>query len=149
MIFKGKAIVNFNPTVEWADEQYIPFYGMRLVAGRNIRHTDSLAEFVINETGAKQLGFAQPAAAVGQLLYVGQKAYPIVGVVADFHEASLKEAIQPAVIGSMPRDEWFLGVKLASAGKSADNVKATLDAMGKAYEEVFPGETFHPHFMDE
>jgi ABC-type antimicrobial peptide transport system permease subunit len=49
----------------------------------------------------------------------------------------------------MPRNEWFLGVKLASAGKSAENVKATLDAMGKAYKEVFPGETFHPHFMDD
>jgi ABC-type antimicrobial peptide transport system permease subunit len=147
--YKGKTIVNMGSTVEWADEGYIPFYGMRMLAGRNIRHTDSLAEFVINETAAKQLGFAQPAAAIGQFLYVQNKPYPIVGVVDDFHEGSFREAIQSAVIGNMPREENMLGVRLASAGKGADNMKATLDAMKKAYKEVFPTESFNPWFMDE
>jgi putative ABC transport system permease protein len=148
MTYKGKTMVNFSPTVEWADERYIPFYGMRMMAGRNIRHTDSLAEFVINETGAKQLGFSVPAAAIGQFLYFGKKPYPIVGVVADFHEGSLKEAISPAVIGHMPTGEWFLAVKLSSAGKGAENVIATLDAMDKSYKEVF-STSMHPHFMDD
>lgn len=150
MTFKGKTIVNLGTTVEWADERYIPFYGMRMLAGRNIRHTDSLTEFVINETAAKQLGFAQPAAAIGQFLYFQSKPYPIVGVVADFHEGSFREAIQSAVIGNMPREENMVGVRLASAGKSAENVKATLDAMEKAYKEVFPThKSFRPYFMDE
>ncbi len=148
MTYKGKTLMNISPTVEWADERYIPFYGMRIVAGRNIRHTDSLAEFVINETGARQLGFAAPAAAVGQLLYFGKRPYPIVGVVSDFHEGSFKEAISPAVIGHMPTDEWFLAVKLASTGKGAETVKATLDAMDKSYREVF-STSMHPHFMDD
>ncbi|HEV3414054.1 MAG TPA: ABC transporter permease [Puia sp.] len=147
--YKGKAIVNVGSTMEFADERYVPFYGMRLVAGRNIRNTDSLAEFVINETAAKQLGFAGPAAAVGQLLYVNDKPYPIVGVVADFHEGSFRETVQPATIGNRPREENMLGIRLASAGKGADNVKATLDAMGKIYKEIFPKESFHPYFMDD
>ncbi|HUB60916.1 MAG TPA: FtsX-like permease family protein, partial [Puia sp.] len=149
MTYKGKKVVQFSPTVEFADERYIPFYGMRLVAGRNIRHSDSLTEFVINETGARQLGFAQPASAIGQMLYIQNKPYPIVGVLADFHEASFKEAIQPAVIGNSPRNEWMLGIKLASAGKGIENVRTTLDAMAKSYKEVFPGQTMHPHFMDD
>jgi putative ABC transport system permease protein len=149
MTYKGKTVVQFSPTIEFADERYIPFYGMRLVAGRNIRHSDSLTELVINETGARQLGFAQPAAAIGQMLYIQKKPYPIVGVLADFHEASFKEAIQPAVIGNSPRNEWMLGIKLASAGKGAENVKSTLDAMAKSYKDVFPNRTMHPHFMDD
>jgi putative ABC transport system permease protein len=149
MTYKGKTIVNLGATVEWADERYIPFYGMQMLAGRNIRHTDSLAELVINETAAKQLGFAQPAAAIGQFLYFQNKPYPIVGVVADFHEGSFREAIQSAVIGNMPREENMVGVRLASAGKGAENVKATLDAMEKSYKEVFPTESFSPYFMDE
>lgn len=149
LTYKGKREVQLQPTVEWADEHYIPMYGLRLIAGRNFRRTDSLEEFVINETAAKQLGFIQPQAAIGQFLYLGKRAYPIVGVVADFHEASFKEAIQPAVIGQMPTREWYVGVKLASAGKGAENVKATLDAMAKAYKQVFPGLPFHPHFMDD
>ncbi len=150
MTYKGKTIVNLETTVEWADERYIPFYGMRMLAGRNIRHTDSLTEFVINVTAAKQLGFAQPAAAIGKFLYFQNKPYPVVGVVADFHEGSFREAIQSAVIGNMPREENMVGVRLASAGKGAENVKATLDAMEKSYKEVFPThKSFRPYFMDE
>jgi ABC-type antimicrobial peptide transport system permease subunit len=149
MTYKGKTILNFETTVEWADERYIPFYGMQMLAGRNIRHTDSLAEFVINETAAQQLGFAQPAAAIGKFLYFQNKPYPIVGVVADFHEGSFREPIQPAVIGNTPREESMVGVRLASAGKSAENVKATMDAMEKIYKEVFPTKSFDAYFMDE
>jgi putative ABC transport system permease protein len=149
MVYKGKTIVNVGATVEWADERYIPFYGMRMLAGRNIRHTDSLTEFVINETAAKQLGLAQPKAAIGQFLYFQNKPYPIVGVVADFHETSFREVIQSAVIGNMPREENMLGVRLGSAGKNAENVKSTLDAMEKSYKEVFPTKSFRPYFMDE
>jgi putative ABC transport system permease protein len=43
----------------------------------------------------------------------------------------------------------MVGVRLASAGKSAENVKATLDAMEKRYKEVFPTKSFSPYFMDE
>jgi putative ABC transport system permease protein len=149
MTYKGKTILNFVTTVEWGDERYIPFYGMQILAGRNIRHTDSLAEFVINETAAKQLGFAQPAAAIGQFLYFQNKPYPIVGVVADFHEGSFREAIQSAVIGNTPREESMVGVRLATAGKSVENVKATMDAMEKVYKEVFPTKSFNAYFMDE
>jgi putative ABC transport system permease protein len=149
MTFKGKTVMQLQPNVKLGDERYIPFYGMRLIAGRNIRRSDSLAEFVINESQTRQLGFAHPADAVGQLLYFGKKSYPIVGVVADFHEMSFRDAVQAGVIGHMPEREWFLGVKLASAGGGAENVKKTLDAMGKVYKEVFPNESFHPYFMDE
>jgi putative ABC transport system permease protein len=147
--YRGKQVVDILPDMEFADERFIPFYGMRMLAGRNMRHSDSLTEFVINETMAKQLGFPQSSAAVGQMLYFGKKFVPIVGVVADYHEASFEEAIQPMVIGQMPVVERDLGVKLFSAGKGAENVKATLDAMEKIYKEVYPGVNFPYAFMDE
>ena len=147
--YKGKQVVDLLPDIEFADEGFIPFYGMRMLAGRNMRHSDSLSEFVINETMAKQLGFSQPSAAVGQLLFFNKKAVPVVGVVADYHEASFEEAIAPMVIGHIPQTERDLGVKLASAGRDADNVKATLDAMEKIYKEVYPGVSFPYAFMDE
>jgi putative ABC transport system permease protein len=149
MTYKGKTPVNLESTVEWADERYISFYGMRLLAGRNIRHSDSLSEFVINETAAKQLGFTEAAAAVGQVLYFQNKPYPVVGVVADFHEGSFREGIQSAIIGNMPRAENMIGIRLASAGKGAEHVKETLNAMEKSYKEVFPTQSFTPYFMDE
>lgn len=147
--YKGKQLVEFISNVEFADDRYIPFYGMRMVAGRNIRHSDSAVEYVINETAARRLGFATPSAALGQMLGSGDDATPIVGVVADYHESSLKQAIQPIIISHKPMMEHVLGIRLASAGKGADNVRSTLDAMEKTYKELYPGVSFSYKFMDE
>ncbi len=147
--YKGKEDITQAATMDFGNDRYIPFYGMRLVAGRNIRRSDTLTEWVINETSARGFGFTHPADAVGRLLYFGPKAYPVVGVVADFHEGSFKEAIRPVVIGNVPRWELSLGVKLASAGKSPEKVKTTLAAMEKVYKRLYPNNQFEYLFMDE
>ena len=88
------------------NKDFIPFYGMKLIAGRNMLASDSLNELVINETFSKALGFANPQDAIGKLLYQqfyqGEKPYPIAGVVADYHTGSFHEAIQPVVIENVP-----------------------------------------------
>src|SRR5581483_3411089 len=47
------------------NEAYIPFYEMRLVAGRNMLHSDSLREVVVNVTMTKLMGCKTPEDAVG------------------------------------------------------------------------------------
>lgn len=147
---KGKEDISLGATMQFGNEQYISFYGMRLVAGRNIQRSDSLTGWVINETAARSLKFSHPADAVGQMLYYDKgKGCPIVGVVADFHQNSFKEAIPPVVIGHVSGLEHFLGIKLASAGKSPEEVKKTLAAMEKMYKGLYPRERFSYTFMDE
>ena len=146
---KGKKDITLGAMMQYGNEQYIPFYRIRIIAGRNIRRSDSLTEWVINETAARRLGFTRPADAVGQLLYSNDKAFPIVGVVADFHQSSFKDPIVAEVIGHVPGFEHSLGVKPASAGKNPEVVKKTLAAMEKAYKEVYPHGQFSYIFMDE
>jgi ABC-type antimicrobial peptide transport system permease subunit len=135
--------------MDYGNEQYIPFYGMRIVAGRNIRRSDTLIELVINETAAQKFGFKDPGDGVGQLLYCNDKAFPIVGVVADFHQGSFKDPILPEVIGHVPGLEHFLGVKLASVSKSPEEVKETLSAMRNVYKGIYPKGEFSYHFLDQ
>ena len=147
--YKGKQDIVQPAMMDFGDDKFIPFYGMRLVAGRNLRHSDSLREWVINETSARGFGFSRPADAVGQLLYFGKKAYPIVGIVADFHQGSFKESIQPVVIGHLPRWEGSLGIRLASTGKSPEEVKDLLKAMERIYKAVYPNDPFSYVFLDD
>ncbi len=72
------------------NEYYVPFYGMKIVAGRNLLHADSVREYLINQTAARALGFNNAQQAIGKFLIFGggKKAYPIAGVVADFYENS-------------------------------------------------------------
>ena len=120
LTYKGKRVVNLQAFAEMGNEEYIPFYGMKLVAGRNMVHSDSLQELVINETCARAMGFTNPAEAVGQYLYRGSMPYPVVGIVADFYEISFHDAIRPDVIEHIPQQEKALAVKLLLNGGIAE-----------------------------
>jgi ABC-type antimicrobial peptide transport system permease subunit len=157
--YKDKNVKDQQVILDFGDEKFVPFYQMRIVAGRNLRHSDSLAEWIINETMVKNLGFSKPQQALGKMLYLNNRGRPIVGVVADFHLQSFRDVIKPVVIGHLPGIEQTLGVKLAvpgttlgrttTAGGNSGDVKATLRAMERIYKELYPGSPFEYRFLDE
>ena len=71
--------------------------GLPLVAGRNITATDSVKEFLVNETLVRKLGFSNPHDVLNKEinLWNGFAVGPIVGVVKDFHQSSLKDSLSP------------------------------------------------------
>jgi putative ABC transport system permease protein len=146
----GKGPGKLKVDADWANEEYIPFYGMKMVAGRNILRSDSLREFVINETCMRALGFTTPDKTLGQFLKTTEQgAFPIVGVVADFHQRSFHDPIAPLLIGHAPEVETSLGVRLSTKGKDVATIQATLAAMGKIWKEVYPDKEFDYSFLDE
>jgi putative ABC transport system permease protein len=148
--YKGREEIQLKVSVERGNEDFIPFYEMRLVAGRNLLHGDSLKELVINETYSRALGFKSPGEAIGKYLYQDtgdstEKGFPIVGVVADFHDANFHETIGPVVIEHDPANELNLGIKLASTDLQAGNLRHTLDELKKIWKEVYPKTALNPN----
>jgi len=132
-----------------ADEAFIPLYAIRLVAGRNLLASDSVNEFVINENLSALMGNKTAADAIGKTLYWNDRPYPVVGVVADFHSHSLHDPITPLCIINRRDREGAIAVKLMSAGKGANSVRAVLSQMEMAWKQVFPAATFDYRFFDE
>lgn len=149
MLYKGKTDIKVPVTIKSGGSDYIPLYGIRLLAGRNINESDSLTEFVINMKYARILGFNNPADAIGQLIDYQQRSYPIVGVVSDFHEHSFREPIAPSAIGNLPEFQHAVSIKLAPASRSIESVTDVLGEVGKLFREAYPNETFSYHFTDE
>jgi hypothetical protein len=126
---------------------------MKLLAGRNMLHSDSLNELVINETLSKKIGFVKPADAIGKFFYSRnnngiEKAYPIVGVVADFHTGSFHEAISPVLIENVPDRMQSVAIKLAG-NENPKSVKATLSQMQLQWKKIFPETPFDYSFLNE
>ncbi|HEY6900745.1 MAG TPA: ABC transporter permease [Puia sp.] len=149
LVYKGKEEKNMSVMLQAADAGFIPFYDMKMLAGRNISGGDSAREMVINETYSKALGFAAPADAVGQLLYQDTAAYAVVGVVSDFHQESFHEAIKPEVIWHFPQQERGVGIKLDTRGKKAGDVKVIMASMETEWKKVFPKRPFSYSFLNE
>lgn len=147
--YQGKKEVEMDVSAKVGDENFIPLYKLRLLAGRNYRKSDSLREMVINATYANALGFKKPADAVNELLDFQGKKYPIVGVVADFHEQSFHEKISPVFISYMPRQAKNIGVKLATKGGQLSDIKSTLASIEQQWNSVYPDNKFDYTFLDD
>jgi len=137
------------------DENYVPLYQLQLVAGRNLLPGDTMKEYLINETLAKQLGFKNAADAIGKTLSSGgddgtttHKQLPIVGVLADFHVQSLHEAIEPTFISTSKKYSRVISIKLKTANKQLVNFKESIAAIEKLWKSVYPGEKFDYKFFD-
>lgn len=146
--YQGKRKVEKDVSVKVGDEQFIPLYNLRLLAGRNYVKSDSLRELVINAAYARDLGFRQPVDALNELLEFQGKKYPIVGVVADFHEQSFHERISAAVIANLPQAR-NIGVKLATQGKDFGSLKTTLAGLEQIWKSVHPDLPFEYTFVDD
>jgi putative ABC transport system permease protein len=150
IIYRGKDEIKLEVSLEPGNEDFIPFYKMKLLAGRNMFHSDSLREIVINQTLATSIGFTDPQEAIGkQVSWPDGKIYPIVGVVKDFHENSFREPIRPVIIAHMPEQEKGIGFRLATRGKNIVESQAILNQIGKEWKMVYPEENFNYHFLNE
>ncbi len=129
------------------DEHYIPLYGIRLLAGRNLLPSDTIKEIVINESLSKRLGFRSPDEAVGKMVNTWGKEVPIVGVVADFHKFSFHEPIQPLMLACMACMD--IAVRLDTKGQEADVARAILGRIEKQWKGVYPHRPFEYSFLDE
>jgi putative ABC transport system permease protein len=144
LVYKSKTIIRLPILPEAANEEFLPFYDIRLVAGRNLLHSDSLNEFLINETASSELGFSRPDQALGKMVYWHGKAYPIAGVVADFHQQSDRKAILPIFLGHVPNWERTLAIRVKPG-----NTSATINQLRTTWKSVYPNVAFEHWFLDD
>ena len=147
--YQGPHPYKENINVRAVDSNYIPLYGLKLLAGRNLISSDTPREVVINNTYAKLLGFREPQKAIGMSLPVWGNQIPIVGVVADFNQQSLHVAIEPVILMEYAKSQSHYSVKLQSAGMKPDDLQQTIKQIEKTYRSVFPEETIKWSFLDE
>ena len=153
--FNGKKEIKLDVNRRSIDENYIPMFGLKIIAGRNITNSDSAKEVAINETYANILGFRKPEQALGKMLIYssgkGNIKLPIVGVLADFHLQPLNKIIKPLYLVSENKYEAGINVKIRTNGQSAENFKGVLSKIEKAFKQVYPNssEEFNPIFFDE
>ncbi|MHA4809937.1 ABC transporter permease [Flavitalea flava] len=128
------------------DDDFIPSYGLRLAAGRNLSKdypTDKKAA-LLNESAVRALGFASPAKALHEKISSGYGELEIVGVLADFHQEGLQNAITPLVFFSKPGNLNYYSVKTSS-----ENMPQLIANAKKIWGSYFPEDPFNFFFLDE
>ena len=138
---------SFNVQTWAIDDGYLPTIGIKLLKGRNFSpdfRTDSSA-VIINETTARVLGYADP---IGKQVYTfndeGQPtAYPIIGVVKNFHFETLHNEVRPLM---------FLlqnSTGLASFKVDAAAITPLIREVRNKWTTLAPGAPFSFRFLDD
>lgn len=148
----GKDIIQSELQFITGDTNYPKLFELELLSGRFHRN-DTVQELVINETARKVFGFKTPEDAIGKQLDFEDDKIEIVGVMADFHQRSLKADIKPmALKGDWYRENYssFYAVHIAFQNTDSKNLKSTLDQIQSTYNEVYTEkEDYRIEFMDE
>lgn len=124
------------------DADLIPFFSMGLAAGKNFTRTPADSHYVIlNETAVRVARIKDP---IGKKFRIWQNNATIVGVVKDFHFASMKQKIEPAVFYFKPEDARRIYIR--TTAKDAPQVIA---AAGELWKKYNPDFAFNYAFLDE
>ncbi len=128
------------------DDAFMDMFEIELLAGRTFSKeygTDENA-FILNETAAQLLGFDTPEAALEGRIARNDEFLPVIGVIRDYHQNSLKENLDPVLFRYMPWGRTFYSIKVASS-----NIEQTVMAVEQAWNEVFPGNPYEYFFLDD
>ncbi len=136
-----------NTQIRWGDASFIPLYEIKLIAGRNVLPGDTIREFLVNESYAHAVGFKNAGDIVGKQLSWNDKNLPVVGVMKDFHDQSMKARISPVVFGGATGNTFH--VKLAANTPDGSQWKSTLAGIQQAFRKMYPEEAFNFRFVDE
>jgi ABC-type antimicrobial peptide transport system permease subunit len=143
---RSSKTTDFAANLKWADSNYLHTYGLTLIAGRNLRQSDTANEFMVNQALLKMLGITDPNQALGKEINMwdGEIKANIVGVIKDFHSTSLQQQIAPLLMASNKENYGMAGIKL-----KAGEFKNTISNIEKVWSQIYPEYVFEYQFLDQ
>lgn len=123
------------------DVNYLNFYNLKLIAGRNFTTTKSrFDEFIVNEKLIKSYGW-NAEESIGKKLIINEGEATIVGVVKDFHNHSLQYEITPCIILNWNAFQNNAFIKVSNS--------KGLAYVEKTWKTLFPSSIYNYDFLED
>ena len=134
-----------------ADYDFIPTYGVQVIAGRNFSraYSTDTSNFILNEAAVKAIGWKSPEEAVGKDFKYDSYKGKVVGIMRDFHFESLRQPIVPLVLvnpATTATQSFFNALSIKVSGQ---NMPAALAVVQKAWQKYLPEFPYQYTFLDE
>ncbi len=134
------------------DYDYIPLYGLEILAGRNFseQRVNDVDGLILTETAAKMFGLFDYEKAINKeiLLEGVGKRFHVIGILKDYHHISLKDTYRPIML-FMAREHGWIRINYYSVKVDAKSVFASMGEIEKLYRKAFPDTSFEYFFLDK
>jgi putative ABC transport system permease protein len=139
----GSTVYFANETV---DENYLPLLKIPLKAGRNFSTAfpaDATQSVIVNESFVKAANWKNPVGETLQMLGSSNETYHVIGVVKDYHFASLTKKITPQLFSmNGSYGSYYIRIK---PGTSATSLKW----IQKTYRQFYPMSSYSYVFKND
>jgi putative ABC transport system permease protein len=133
------------------DENYFGLYQIPFIAGKNFSRESRLyREVILSEEAAKTYGFQNPEDAIDKKLVLGglgRRVVRIIGVTRDYHQRSLKSALQPVIFDPIYASDANL-VRYFSIKLAGQNISQTMNQIKDKWDELYADQPFEYSFLD-
>jgi len=131
------------------DYDFMDVFKMKLLAGRTFKEdypTDPDTSVIVTETTARIMGYPKSEDAIGQTMSIPGFGWNpiIVGVVNDYHQVSLKKAVDPSVFYCSKYGGEFYSIRI-----NTQDLGGTIEHVRKSWNTAFPGNPFEYFFLDD
>lgn len=133
-----------------AGYQILETYQFKLIAGRSFdrKPENNEGDLIINETGARILGFNSPEEAIDKRIYHkndNEQALRIIGVIADHHNEGLQKPIYPVVWNNnYPNEFGYFAIRMNSA-----NAQNSIQLLKTIWARHYPNDNIDFEFANE
>ncbi|UCC41476.1 MAG: ABC transporter permease, partial [Candidatus Aminicenantes bacterium] len=132
-----------------ADEDYLAALGMELVAGRDFSKEmapDKQRGFLVNEVAVRKFGWEDPVWRTIKIQGLGlqRAAVTVIGVVKNFHYASLREELEPICIGA-----GIGGLDKLVIRVRTENISGIIAQLKDTWKQIDPNHPFDFFFLDD
>ena len=136
----------------WIDESFLQTIGIKAAAGRLFSKeypADTSFKMILNEEGAKEIGFTTPEKAVGKFVMFDWRGesyrWEVIGVVKDFHFQDLHVPVQPYAfqLNNNPSYNYII------AHAKTTNISSTLKSIEQTWHKLNLNEPFEYSFLDQ
>ena len=142
--FNGIKNKDFEVRRMQADEDYYALFDLKLIAGKLFAKGDKGKGYVVNETFVKKVHINNPQDAIGKVINSNGEDIPIIGVIKDFNDLSLKEKISGLTISTGKNNYWRAAVKL-----DVNQVFVADKKVEGLWNSMFPSQIYSSTFVNE
>ncbi len=150
---------SFATYISAVDEHFFDTYSIQMLEGRKFTDTERMTfrkqddketiKVLVNEEFVRQMREQAPKDALKRKMVFwwgpDLRNAEVIGIVADHHQVSFKEKVQPIMYMQPAWTAWrYFSVNMANG-----DFKRTIEGIGAAYAKSFPGSAFEYFFLDD
>ncbi|NRF40836.1 ABC transporter permease [Pedobacter foliorum] len=138
---------DFEIRISKADENYFNLFDLKFIAGKAFLKSDTINGWVVNETFLKKMNISNPQDVLGKMLNAingNGSNIPIVGVVKDFNDKSLREDISPLAIYAEKSEYYKAAIKI-----DRKHLIPAMKNLERLWNNTFPDNVYNASFLSD